>query len=224
MRSYAGRIRGGRARLPGSDRRLTGCEERAAHRSQRAIADPKEMQMNLRSHKKISVALTLAALAGASFVTYTSGALATAPQGVTTLTLGVARFDDINAEARTDVDPGRARDNWKARITTKGATDVHMIQNTIAPGGTFGWHSHPGPSLVIVKIGTATFYDADDPACAPHVVPAGSGFVDNGQDTHVVRNEGTVDLITEVVSLVPAGFARRIDEDAPANCPALRNG
>jgi len=27
-----------------------------------------------------------------------------------------------------------------------------------------------------------------------------------------------------VVSLVPAGFARRIDEPAPANCPNLPNG
>jgi quercetin dioxygenase-like cupin family protein len=178
-------------------------------------------QMNLRTHKTVSVTLVLAALAGGAFAT---GALATNPQGVTTLPLGVARFDSIDAQAKTDVDPGRARDNWKARITTKGATDVHMIQNTIAPGGTFGWHSHPGPSLVIVKTGTATFYDADDPACAPHVVPTGSGFVDNGQDTHVVRNEGSVDLVTEVVSLVPAGFARRIDEPAPANCPALHNG
>ena len=180
--------------------------------------------MYLRTHRTISVALALAALAGASFVTYVSGALATPPRGVTTLTLGVARFDNIDAAAKTDVDPGRARDIWKARITTKGATDVHMIQNTIVPGGTFGWHSHPGPSLVIVKSGTATFYDADDPTCAPHVVAAGSGFVDNGQDTHVVRNEGTVDLVTEVVSLVPAGFARRIEEPAPANCPALPNG
>ena len=33
--------------------------------------------MNLRSHKQISVALALAASAGASFVTYVSGALAT---------------------------------------------------------------------------------------------------------------------------------------------------
>jgi quercetin dioxygenase-like cupin family protein len=180
--------------------------------------------MNPRSHKIISVTLSLTALAGASFITYVSGALATAPQGVTTLTLGVARFDDIDAAARTDVNPGRSRDIWKARIETKGATDVHMLQNTIAPGGTFGWHGHPGPSLVIVKSGTATFYEADDPACAPHVVPTGSGFVDNGHDTHVVRNEGTVDLVTEVVSLVPAGFARRIDEPAPANCPALPNG
>jgi hypothetical protein len=36
---------------------------------------------------------------------------------------------------------------------------------------------------------------------------------------HVVRNEGSVDLITVVVSLVPAGALRRIDEPAPDNCP-----
>jgi hypothetical protein len=177
--------------------------------------------MYLRTHRTISVALALVvALTGAAFATYASGALATPPQGVTTLILGVARFDGIDAAARTDVNPGRRRDIWKARIKTKGATDVHMLQNTIAPGGTFGWHSHPGPSLVIVKSGTATFYDADDPACAPHVVSTGSGR----QDTHVVRNEGSVDLVTEVVSLVPAGFARRIEEPAPANCPSLPNG
>jgi quercetin dioxygenase-like cupin family protein len=180
--------------------------------------------MNLRTHRTIGVALALSALPAVSFVTYVSGALATSPQGVATVTLGVARFDNIDAAARTDVNPGRAREIWKARITTKGATDVHMLQNTIAPGGTFGWHSHPGPSLVIVKSGTATFYEADDAACAPHVVPAGSGFVDNGQDTHVVRNEGSVDLVTVVVSLVPAGFPRRIDQPAPSDCPSLPNG
>jgi hypothetical protein len=184
----------------------------------------KESRMYLRTHRTMSVALALAALAGAAFVTYASGALATPVNGVTTVIHGVARFGSIDAAARTDVNPGHRREIWRARIKTKGATDVHMLQNTIAPGGTFGWHSHPGPSLVIVKSGTATFYDADDPTCTPHVVPMGSGFVDNGQDTHVVRNEGSVDLVTEVVSLVPAGFARRIDEPAPANCPSLPNG
>jgi hypothetical protein len=70
---------------------------------------------------------------------------------------------------------------------------------------------------VIVKAGTATFYLAADPTCTPHVVPAGSGFVDQGHDAHVVRNEGSVDLVTVVVSLVPAGFGRRIDEPSPGN-------
>ena len=103
-------------------------------------------------------------------------------------------------------------------MDTKGASDVYVLQNTIAPGGTFGWHSHPGPSLVIVKSGTATFYHGD-PGCPKVVVRAGTGFVDNGHDLHVVRNEGTVDLVTVVVSLVPAGFARRIDEPSPATAP-----
>jgi hypothetical protein len=43
-------------------------------------------------------------------------------------------------------------------------------------------------------------------------------------DTQVVRNESNVDLVTVVVSLVPAGFQRRIDENAPPNCPNLPNG
>src|SRR5436189_4576577 len=142
---------------------------------------------------------------------YVGNVLATTPRGVTATTFAVGRFDDIDATTKTDIDSGTRTDFWQARINTKGISDLHVLQNTIVPGGTFGWHSHPGPSLVIVKSGTATFYMADDPACAPTVVPAGSGFVDNGQDTHVVRNEGSVDLVTEVVSLVPAGFARRID-------------
>jgi quercetin dioxygenase-like cupin family protein len=167
------------------------------------------------------VAAVAALVATALFVV---PALATPPDKVVTSTFGVGRFDDINATTKTDINPGAATDFWQGRINTKGASDLYVLQNTIAPGGTFGWHSHPGPSLVIVKSGTATFYMADDPTCSPHVVQAGSGFVDNGHDTHVVRNEGSVDLVTVVVSLVPAGFTRRIDEPAPANCPALPNG
>lgn len=146
-------------------------------------------------------------------------ALATPPVGVVTTTFGVARFDNIDSTTKTDINPGSANDFWQARLNTKGASDLYVLQNTIAPGGTFGWHSHPGPSLVIVKSGTATFYMADDPTCSPHVVAAGSGFVDNGHDTHVVRNEGDVNLVTVVVSIVPAGFQRRIDESSPGNCP-----
>ena len=146
-------------------------------------------------------------------------AQATPPDKVTSTVIGLGHFTTIDAKAKTDVNPGPATEFWKARIKTKGSSDLHVLQNTIAPGGTFGWHSHPGPSLVIVKSGTATFYLAADPTCTPHVVPAGSGFVDQGHDVHVVRNEGSVDLVTVVVSLVPAGFDRRIDEPSPGNCP-----
>jgi quercetin dioxygenase-like cupin family protein len=146
-------------------------------------------------------------------------ARATPPSGVTTTMIGLGHFTEIDTKAKTDINPGTPTQFWTARIKTKRPSDLHVLQNTIAPGGTFGWHSHPGPSLVIVKSGTATFYLADDPTCTPHVVPAGSGFVDQGHDVHVVRNQGSVDLVTVVVSLVPAGFERRIDEPNPGNCP-----
>jgi quercetin dioxygenase-like cupin family protein len=167
--------------------------------------------------------LWILALGVVAAAAYGGVALATAPAGVTTTVFGVGRFDHIDSKTKTDINPGRRHDFWKAALKTKGASDVHVLQNTITPGGTFGWHSHPGPSLVIVKSGTATFY-MGDPGCPSHVVQAGSGFVDDGNDLHVVRNEGSVDLVTVVVSITPAGFTRRIDEPAPANCPALQNG
>ena len=34
----------------------------------------------------------------------------------------------------------------------------------------------------------------------------------------MVRNEGTVDLVTVAYQIVPAGAARRIDAPAPGSC------
>jgi quercetin dioxygenase-like cupin family protein len=176
--------------------------------------------MNRHRTRILTAVAAVGALVGAALLVLP--AQATPPKDVMTTIIGVGRFTKIDAKAKTDINPGAPTEFWKAPIKTKKSSDLHVLQNTIAPGGTFGWHSHPGPSLVIVKSGTATFYLANDPSCTPHVVPAGSGFVDQGDDVHVVRNEGSVDLVTVVVSLVPAGFDRRIDEPSPGDC--LPNG
>jgi quercetin dioxygenase-like cupin family protein len=152
-----------------------------------------------------------ALLAGLAVLVIVATALATPGTGVTSTVFAVGTFDEIHAKTLSS--------KWQARIDTKGATDVHILENRIVPGGTFGWHSHPGPSIVVVKTGALTLYRGDDPACTPHVVPAGSGFVDDGGDVHVVRNEGSVDAVVYVTSLVPKGAARRIDEPSPGNCP-----
>ena len=138
----------------------------------------------------------------------------------------IGRFaDGIDATAKTDVDSGTATDFWQARLSIKGATDVHIIENVLAPvgdatfpnGGTFGWHSHPGPSLVIVKSGMLSVYHGPD--CMRQDFgpgsPLGTTFIDQGHDLHMVRNNGTVAADAYVVSFVPAGFARRIDEPNP---------
>ena len=138
-------------------------------------------------------------------------ALATAPTGVTSTLFAVGHFGEIDAKTLSS--------SWQARIDTKGDSDLYVLENRIAPGGSFGWHSHPGPSLVIVKQGALTLYRGDDATCTPQVIEAGSGFVDDGGDIHLVRNEGSVETIVYVTSLVPQGATRRIDEPAPGNCP-----
>ena len=155
--------------------------------------------------------LMLAVVAVGLAVYAAGNVLATPIMGVQGTNLGVGAFDTIEAKTLTP--------KWQARIDTKGATDVYVVENRIAPGGTFGWHSHPGPSIVVVKSGELTLYKGDDPSCTPTRVPAGSGFVDDGGDVHLVRNEGTVETVVYVTSLVPRGAARRIDEPSPGNCP-----
>jgi quercetin dioxygenase-like cupin family protein len=146
--------------------------------------------------------------------------LATPGSGVTSTLFAVGSFEEIDATTLTDTNADLAgTDYWQARIKTKGSTDLYVLENRIAPGGTFGWHSHPGPSLVIIKTGALTLYSGHDPSCTPQVFESGSGFVDNGGDVHVVRNEGSVETVVYVTSLVPEGFTRRIDEPSPGNCP-----
>jgi quercetin dioxygenase-like cupin family protein len=177
--------------------------------------------MNRHRIRILAAIVAVGALGAAALLTVPAVATPPSPEVITT-PIGQGRFTNIDTNVKTDIDPGIATEFWRAKIKTKRSSDLYVLQNTIPPGGTFGWHSHPGPSLVIVKSGTASVYLAADPTCTPHVVPAGSGFVDQGHDVHVVRNEGSVDLVTVVVSLVPAGFARRIDEPNPGNC--LPNG
>jgi quercetin dioxygenase-like cupin family protein len=177
--------------------------------------------MNIHPRRIVAIAVAVIALVATALVVVPAVATPPSPE-VTTTAIGMGRFTNIDTKVKTDIDPGAATKFWTARIKTKRASDLYVLENRIPPGKTFGWHSHPGPSLVIVKSGTASVYLAADPTCSPHVVPAGSGFVDQGHDVHVVRNQGRVDLVTVVVSLVPEGFARRIDEPSPGTC--LPNG
>ena len=144
-------------------------------------------------------------------VVYAGTVLATPPTGVQPTIFGVGRFGPINTKGKVGA--------WSAIIKTTRASNMHVLSNRITPGGSFGWHSHPGPSFVIINSVTATVYFGADPTCRPHKFRAGSGFVDKGLDVHLVRNEGTVDLVTVVVSFVPNGKTRRIDEPKPDNCP-----
>jgi hypothetical protein len=105
-------------------------------------------------------------------------------------------------------------------IQTKHTTDVVIHHITFAPGGSTGWHTHPGPAFITVATGTVTLYDGDDPTCTPHSYTKGQGFVDPGfGHVHIARNEGIVEAGVYAADLnVPPGGLYRIDAPNPGNC------
>jgi len=146
---------------------------------------------------------------------FATALLATPASGFTGTTLAVARFGEIDVKNHSI-----PADSWQARLKTQGNSDVYVQNNTWVPGGSTGWHTHPGHSLILVTEGAVTAYDGHDPSCTARVYTAGMGFVDSGGDhVHLLRNEGTVPAKTIAVQTIPAGAVRRIDAPSPGNCP-----
>ena len=50
-------------------------------------------------------------------------------------------------------------------IPFQAGTDVVMAQITVGPGGSSGWHSHPGGAVVVVQQGSIIVYDSMGSHC-----------------------------------------------------------
>ncbi len=135
----------------------------------------------------------------------------TASAGQATVTLGRSAIDPFQIQSDFD--------KQHVDIKVKDPADIIVNSSTVDPGGSTGWHKHPGPSLVTVTGGVVTFYHGDDPTCTPHTYPAGTAFVETPDDVHIGRNEGSVPLTWVATGILPRGAAARIDMPAPGNCP-----
>lgn len=111
-------------------------------------------------------------------------------------------------------------DKWDLFLKTKDDSDLYVTRNAIAVDGQSGWHTHPGPSLVTVTVGSVTVYDGEDPLCTAKVYNVGDGIIDiGGGDVHLIRNESGSPAETVAVQFLPVGAERRQDRPKPTNCP-----
>jgi quercetin dioxygenase-like cupin family protein len=97
-------------------------------------------------------------------------------------------------------------------------TDVAVSKVTIGPGGSSGWHHHPGVVLVSVASGTLTQYNED---CDKTVYATGEGFTESGDHPGIVQNEGNADAVVYVTFIVPSDTPSDgllIDDPQPENC------
>ncbi len=118
-------------------------------------------------------------------------ALATRPSGIVTAPV-VARasfVDSVDIKFKIQGQKSKGGGQRQEVIHVRDAQETVMQQIVIAPGGNTGWHSHPGPVVVLVKSGTLAFYDEGDPTCTSRTYTAGQAFVDSGQGhVHIARN------------------------------------
>lgn len=108
------------------------------------------------------------------------------------------------------------------KLKTKGQIEVAVQRIVAVPGATFGWHSHPGPTIVTVLKGTLTLYHAED--CTNGIdYPAGTSFSNLPSEFHLARNNGTDELVIYASYFVPLKtppVLLRIDQPSPgAECP-----
>ena len=95
---------------------------------------------------------------------------------------------------------------------------------TEQPGGTTGWHTHPGATFVAVAQGEGTLYTVTGSTCTPTKITPGGGFIQLPTDVHEVRNEASVPLVVYTLYVLPAGTPNtgiRVDQPQPTQCPDI---
>jgi hypothetical protein len=152
--------------------------------------------------------------AAVGITAYTGNVFATPASGFVGTTIARGQFGDIDVFNQSF--PAGFERPWISMQKTKGPSDLYIQSNVWAVGGSTGWHTHPGHSLIIITAGAVTAYEGDDPTCTPQVYTVGTTLVDPGDNhVHLLRNEGSIQAAGYAVQLIPAAAARRID--APGN-------
>lgn len=118
--------------------------------------------------------------------------------------------DDIVATFRIKLD------SRTTVVHVREPSNVLVAKLTFEPGGSVGWHTHPGPVIVTVASGALSIINASD--CVPRVYAANQAFLDPGQgNVHVGFNDtGGETIVYATFLAVPSG--------QPATIPAADPG
>jgi len=132
------------------------------------------------------------------------------------LLLGTAN-SDINARAHVAI-PG-SEEGFSAQLETEGPANFIVQEIKFSPGGTTGWHNHPGVLLLSLAAdsGPIDWYDAN---CVKRTYNAGDSWTES-TSLHDVVNNSSLDAHFIVTYVVPKGVAKRTDQAAPACAMAL---
>ena len=153
----------------------------------------------------------LIAVVGVAVVALAGAALATPPSGFTTNVLARGSAGELHTK----------HDGIRLSSRHGVSADVAVATVTIDPGGSSGWHHHPGLVVVVVQSGTVTFYDEN---CRKDVHQAGETFIESSDSPALAKNNGTRTAVVQATFIVPASTPPapptplRIDDPQPKRC------
>jgi quercetin dioxygenase-like cupin family protein len=140
-----------------------------------------------------------------------------------TIAVSLATFVGVAAATLSSgvtVEPiaaGTLARNFKVR--QQAGDGVVIARFTIEPGGTTGWHTHPGKTLVVVQSGELTLRRAIEDECRTRTYGPGEGFVEIAPVVHSARNRGDTPLVLGATFFrVPPSGVTRIDQPKPEVC------
>src|SRR4029077_20147351 len=117
---------------------------------------------------------------------------------------------------------GRGTGSSHGTLPIEQGLDIVVSKITVAPGGSSGWHSHPGGAIVIVQQGEVTLYPAIGNHCDVTTYTRGQAFVERAGEVNYAFNSGSTDyILIATFPGVPVGGSSRIDEADPGTCPGL---
>jgi quercetin dioxygenase-like cupin family protein len=116
----------------------------------------------------------------------------------------------------------RGTDLSVGTIPLQEGTDVVVAQITVLPGGSSGWHSHPGGAIVVIQQGAFTVYRSVGSQCVSTSYTAGQAFIERPGEVDQVVNTGTIPYVLFVTfPRVPQGGSTRIDQPNPGTCTGV---
>jgi quercetin dioxygenase-like cupin family protein len=139
---------------------------------------------------------------------------------------GTATPSDPSGSFRSTIQ-ARGTNTTPGTIPISQGLDIVVARNDVDPGGTSGWHSHPGGAIVVIAQGEITFFRWIGNHCTSTRYTAGQSFIEHASEVGNAKNTGsTLTVVFATFPGVPVGVigAQRIDVSPgppPGTCRGL---
>ncbi len=160
--------------------------------------------MNIHARRVMRLAVVTLALGGLLVAVNAVPGAATPPAGLTSQVLGRGTY---MSDGTLPLEQGE---------------EIVVSRITVVPGGSSGWHSHPGGAIVVLQQGELTIYRSVGNHCDITTYTQGQSFIERPGDVVDAVNTGSINFILFVTFPgVPVGGSSRIDQPNPGTCPGV---